>query len=270
MKLSIITINYNNKQGLQLTIASILSQEWTDFEWIVVDGGSTDGSKELIEKYNDHFVWWCSEPDKGIYNAMNKGVSHAVGDYINFMNSGDCFYDEKSLLNLFGLNPQGDIIYGNAYWGLNKKYIFNSPNTLSIDYFVEGSLGHAASFILRDLLRKNPYDEKYKIVSDWKNWIIWLNEGRNFNHVDVPIACFDIEGISSINKPLDQKEREEVWHELFPDEIRKTIFQYHQCVKKNKLNPELDQIYILINKKMAYRKIVRFVKNVLLRIDKLI
>ena len=95
MILSIITINYNNSDGLQRTIESVLSQTWTDFEWIVIDGGSTDGSLDIIKKHASHFSFWCSEPDTGIYNAMNKGITHAKGEYLNFMNSGD-WKKEKS------------------------------------------------------------------------------------------------------------------------------------------------------------------------------
>ena len=80
MKLSIITVNYNNREGLQRTIDSVVSQTFRDFEWIVIDGGSTDGSKELIKQYADHFSYWVSEPDKGIYNAMNKGILKATGE----------------------------------------------------------------------------------------------------------------------------------------------------------------------------------------------
>lgn len=89
MKLSIITINFNNRDGLQRTINSVLSQSFKDFEWIVIDGGSTDGSRNLLEIYKKYFSYWCSEPDKGVYNAQNKGISVAKGEYMSFMNSGD-------------------------------------------------------------------------------------------------------------------------------------------------------------------------------------
>ena len=89
MHLSIVTINYNNLSGLQKTIDSVLSQSFEDFEWIVIDGGSTDGSKELLEQYQEHFAYWCSVPDKGIYNAINKGIKLATGDIIGLLNSGD-------------------------------------------------------------------------------------------------------------------------------------------------------------------------------------
>ena len=115
MKLSIITVNYNNKAGLQKTIDSVVCQTWRDFEWIVIDGGSTDGSKELIEQYQQHFAYWCSEPDKGVYNAMNKGISKAKGEYLNFMNSGDCFYNEYSLSYFHAVyNPSIDVFYADA------------------------------------------------------------------------------------------------------------------------------------------------------------
>ena len=95
MKLSIITINFNNHDGLQKTINSVIAQTWKDFEWIIIDGGSTDGSKNLIEQYDKYITYWISESDKGIYNAMNKGIKIARGDYLQFLNSGDYFYNEK-------------------------------------------------------------------------------------------------------------------------------------------------------------------------------
>ena len=97
MKLSIITINYNNARGLERTIKSVICQTFTNYEYIIVDGGSTDGSLEVINKYADHISKWVSEPDEGIYNAMNKGTRMASGEYFNYMNSGDCFCDAHVL-----------------------------------------------------------------------------------------------------------------------------------------------------------------------------
>lgn len=112
MKLSIITVNLNNLEGLKKTYESVVSQTFTDYEWLVIDGGSTDGSREFIEQHQDKFVYWCSEPDKGIYNAMNKGIMRAKGEYLNFMNSGDCFACEETLLGVFGKLRTADILYG--------------------------------------------------------------------------------------------------------------------------------------------------------------
>ena len=113
MRYSIITINYNNRDGLRKTIESVVNQSCRDIEYIVIDGGSTDGSVEVIEEYAGKIDYWVSERDKGIYNAMNKGLAQAHGEYLNFMNSGDCFHDNDVLINL----PQDadeDIIFGKA------------------------------------------------------------------------------------------------------------------------------------------------------------
>ena len=96
--ISIITINFNDKIGLQRTFDSVFAQDFNDFEYIVIDGGSNDGSKELIEENTDKISYWISEPDKGIYNAMNKGIKVANGEYLLFLNSGDKFYNKKSLI----------------------------------------------------------------------------------------------------------------------------------------------------------------------------
>ena len=100
-QLSIITINYNNLAGLQKTFESVFNQTFQDFEYIVIDGGSTDGSKELIEQYHDKIDYWVSEPDSGIYNAMNKGIVRANGEYLQFLNSGDSLLGENILKNVF-------------------------------------------------------------------------------------------------------------------------------------------------------------------------
>ena len=123
MKLSIITINYNNLGGLRKTINSILSQTWKEYEWIIIDGGSNDGSKELINTTYQRLSqlgfnpisFWCSEQDGGIYNAINKGIKHCGGEYINCMNSGDEFYASDVLQKVFQEKLVGDIVYGDWY-----------------------------------------------------------------------------------------------------------------------------------------------------------
>ena len=97
MKYSIITVNYNNKEGLRKTIESVVRQTYRDFEFIVIDGGSTDGSTDILKEYDEQINYWVSEKDSGIYNAMNKGIKKSIGDYLIFMNSGDCFYQNDVL-----------------------------------------------------------------------------------------------------------------------------------------------------------------------------
>ena len=109
-KLSIITVNLNNREGLRKTAESVVSQTYKDYEWIVIDGGSTDGSKELIEQYAEHISYWVSEPDKGIYNAMNKGIRQAHGEYFLFLNSGDSLCDDDIVESFCVGNFKEDIV----------------------------------------------------------------------------------------------------------------------------------------------------------------
>jgi glycosyltransferase involved in cell wall biosynthesis len=110
-KLSIITINYNDVLGLKRTLESVTGQIYSNFEYIVINGGSTDGSKELLEKYTDKISYWVSEPDQGIYHAMNKGIEKASGEYLLFMNSGDLFYNSGILKEVVDHISKYDLIY---------------------------------------------------------------------------------------------------------------------------------------------------------------
>ena len=149
MILSIITINYNNCAGLKRTIDSVVTQSFQDFEWIVIDGGSSDGSRELIEKYSPHVSYWVSEPDNGVYHAMNKGIDVANGDYLLFLNSGDWLFGANTLQKCISYGFSSDVIYGDSlfvYENQVVEYRFNSPLTLNDLY--TGFLGHASSFEL--------------------------------------------------------------------------------------------------------------------------
>lgn len=225
MKLSIITINYNNKDGLQKTIDSVVCQTWRDFEWIIIDGGSTDGSKELIEQYQQHFAYWCSEPDKGVYNAMNKGIDKAKGEYLQFLNSGDCFHSTDVLKKVsVNLVPNADIVYGDLnYVSDNGSYIVRYPKDLSIHYFLSHSIGHPASYIKAELLKNAGYREDFKIVSDWYKFLEWFREGLIFQHMNVIVADYDTTGISSVNLNLINNENEIVYKEMFGSENRSWI-----------------------------------------------
>lgn len=115
MKISVITINYNNHDGLKKTIQSVVSQSYNDIEYIIIDGGSTDGSVDLIKEYNDKIDYWISETDNGCYHAMNKGVKVASGEYVIFMNSGDYFYADDIIEYFVNSNPSEDVLCGNTY-----------------------------------------------------------------------------------------------------------------------------------------------------------
>ncbi len=152
-KLSIITINLNNKDGLKNTIESVISQDFKDFEFIVIDGLSTDNSLEIIHKYEKQISFWISEPDKGIYNAMNKGIQNANGEYLLMLNSGDILHNKNVLSQVIELGLDKDIVYGNKHELVDDKnsYYTEYPNVLLFSFFYKYSLGHQTSFIRKRL-----------------------------------------------------------------------------------------------------------------------
>ena len=221
MKLSIITVNLNNRDGLQKTIDSVVSQTFKDFEWIVIDGGSTDGSKELIEQYADHFAYWVSEPDKGIYNAMNKGIRVAKGEYLQFLNSGDWLCDASALERCFSHSFSADIVYGDLFFCDGEtQHRYSYPDNLTLYFLYNLSLGHCASFIKRELFTNNPYNEELKIVSDWEFFLKQALNNSIFEHINEDIACFDTKGISSGNNQLVHDERKKVIQTALPPMLR--------------------------------------------------
>lgn len=216
MKISIITINYNNCIGIEKTIKSVLNQTIKDYEYIVIDGGSTDGSVDTLKQNDKNITYWVSEPDKGIYNAMNKGIRKAEGEYCIFMNSGDAFYDLNVLENVIPFLDGTDVVYGNTEYtdGKIRKSVDEPPY---FSFFFVSSFSHQSTFIRTELLKKYLYDESLKIVADWKFFLqtLILNNG-SFKAVDLQISLYDATGISSTNKILYEKEREQVLNSLFP------------------------------------------------------
>lgn len=202
MKLSVITINYNNCGGLRKTIESVVNQTYKEFEYIVIDGGSTDGSVDVIKEYADRIDYWVSEPDKGIYNAMNKGIDVANGEYCLFINSGDNLVGNIVLEQCHVYLDGTDVVCGNIE--TDRGGVWRSPKEISLHYFYSHrSLPHPASFIKTSLLKKYHYDENLKIVSDWKFFIqVLVFDCSSYKDIDVIVSVFDTSGISCTNKAL--------------------------------------------------------------------
>lgn len=170
MRFSIITVNYNNKEGLRKTIESVIHQTYRDFEFIVIDGGSTDGSTNVLKEYDKQIDYWVSEPDGGIYQGMNKGIKKSTGEYLNFMNSGDCFYTDNILENVSSYQSDADFIVGKDFHYNSETHqghvSIQPPRTTMIHFFV-ATLDHQSTFIKQELFNNSLYDEKYRLVSDW-------------------------------------------------------------------------------------------------------
>lgn len=220
MTLSIITINYNNREGLQKTIDSVLSQTWKDYEWIVIDGGSTDSSREMIEQYQEHFAYWCSEPDRGVYHAMNKGITKAQGKYLSFMNSGDTFYDKDTLNDVFSKERSSDILYGDCLQVFEHyKKLLSYPQPMELYTIYGCPLCHQAMIIRTSLLKNRGYDESYKICADYKHLLEVTMRGATYEHVGIVVCQYDMNGISSNYRDLFQREWDEA-HQVFPETTR--------------------------------------------------
>jgi glycosyltransferase involved in cell wall biosynthesis len=247
MRLSIITINKNNASGLQKTMKSVFSQTSQEFEYIVIDGASTDNSKEIICQYANipmnHEFHWISDPDTGIYNAMNKGIKLAQGEYVQFLNSGDTLaasdVTERMLHQLSIINHQVPIMYGNMLKPLSKGILcdrgFAGRLPTLLDFY-NGTLNHSPAYIHRYLFDKyGLYDETLKIVSDWKWYlqvIIFGHEQIEYRNIDVTV--FDMNGISTTNQQLDKNEREQVLASLLPPTLLKDYEQWSFTIEQVK------------------------------------
>ena len=198
---SVITICYNIKDEIERTCRSIINQTWQDFEWIVVDGGSTDGTLEVLQKYKNRINVLISEPDKGVYNAMNKGIKHASGEWLNFMNGGDCFAANDVLEKVFK-NKEYDagVIYGNRNLYCETKCLGTNtyPENVDADYFYNNCLNHQSTFNRAELFTQyGMYNEKNKIISDIEANVIWAKNKVKFQKVDVVVADFYDGGINN-------------------------------------------------------------------------
>lgn len=231
MILSIITINRNNAAGLEKTMRSVAAQTLADFEYVVIDGASTDKSVEVIRYFEASFgdrLKWISEPDKGIYNAMNKGIGMASGDYLQFLNSGDSLVSDNVTMRMTdALKANGfpSILYGNLLKDMPDGKVMRSKGfagkPMSFLGFYTGSLSHPSSYIQKGLFEEyGLYDEGLKIVSDWK-WFVQsiILGGEKPVYTDIDVVLFDMNGISETNRTLDKVERKRVLNELIPSTI---------------------------------------------------
>ncbi|TKC03425.1 glycosyltransferase family 2 protein [Pedobacter cryotolerans] len=210
-KLSVITIVYNNAKDIERTMLSVLNQTYSNIEYILIDGASTDGTKDIIYKYKDRLAQFISEPDKGIYDAMNKGLALATGDYVLFMNSGDEIYDSETVDHVFSSAPSGDIYYGETEmfdenWKSLGQRRHIAPEHFDWHSFKYGmNVSHQAIYIKRSLTE--PYDLQYKYSSDI-DWIIKAaKKSSNVVNTHLYVAKYLVGGMSKQKHLESLKER---------------------------------------------------------------
>lgn len=223
-KLSIITINLNNEEGLKKTIESVVQQTFNNFEFIVIDGKSSDGSLEIIIQNKSNINYWISEPDSGIYNALNKGILQAKGEYCLFLNSGDWLSRPNILEEAFNTNLNADIIAGDVFYfdSLENKIRWHvpSPDILTAKTLFSGTIPHQSTFIKTQLFKTiGLYNENLKIVSDWLFWVeALLEKGCSYQHFNQVVSYFNMNGIScnpSTNS-LPRKEQLMILQKKYP------------------------------------------------------
>lgn len=223
-RLSIITINFNNLAGLKKTLKSVINQNFYNYEYIIIDGGSTDGSRELIEENSNKITYWVSEPDKGIYNAINKGIKKASGKYCLFLNSGDYLVNSTSLTKLFSLNFMEDIVYWNFYLisGKRTRRKFIQPYKLSAALFFNGSINHQSCLIKRSLFDEfGFYFEDYEILADTHFFLKTIIFGNvSTKYINLFLTYYDGNGISAKKTTRVTTERERIQKEFFPEWVR--------------------------------------------------
>lgn len=259
MKFSIITVNYNHRDGLRKTIQSVINQTFTDFEYIIIDGGSEDGSVEVIREYSNKITYWVSERDKGIYNGMNKGIAQAKGTYVNFMNSGDVFYRNDILETVDRLMDGSDFVIGKDYnQDPNNGDIFTTilPIRISMAAFYMWTLPHQSAFIRRSLFKNSLYNESLHIVADWKFYLDKIvYEGKTVQLLDIPICNREQEGISISLASKAVEERHSVLSELLPPGIHK---DYETLAKLDRST--LYKLLNLLDNEKSRKWIIYFIK----------
>lgn len=202
MKISVVTVSYNAIDLIEDTIKSVAAQTYPDVEYIVIDGASKDGTKELINRHSEKISYWVSEPDKGIYDAMNKGIIMAAGDYINFMNAGDCFASDDVIEKFVeSLQEGATVVYGDT---LQLR-----PDGLKLSKALpckflshKGILCHQSAFISLPYHKSHLFDLNYKILADFNFFFNAYNKDHKiFQQVDFTISKFDMTdcGLSKAN-----------------------------------------------------------------------
>lgn len=214
MFVSVITVCFQAAAVIERTLVSVIRQSFTDVEYIVIDGNSQDGTIDIINKYHDKITCFLTEPDTGIYQAMNKGIRLAKGDYCLFLNAGDTFINKDVLSDIAPLLSGESVITGNMITvqdGRIQDFI-QPPTSIDFHFLCNNCLSHQASFIKTALLKSHPYDESLQIASDWKFWFeqLYLNHG-SYKPVDIDISVFARDGLSTRDSSgLTVQEREKV------------------------------------------------------------
>ena len=210
VKISIITVNYNNEKGLEKTIKSVIFQSYGNIEYIIIDGNSKDNSIKIIDKYANKIDKIISEQDNGVYDAMNKGIEISTGDWIIFMNSGDIFYDQNSIASIFKKTIESDVLFGNAIYTKEKKQILVKTKNLNrMNFYMPFS--HQSVFVKSKILKKFGFDTSFSILADFNLFHRLHFKNYKFRFVEAVVCICDANsGISKNQKNAKKIKKERI------------------------------------------------------------
>ena len=229
---SVVTVVRNGVNSIEQTIQSVLAQAFDNIEYIIVDGGSTDGTVDIIRKYGDKITYWVSEPDNGIYDAMNKGIALATGDWIIFMNAGDLFYRDDVVATIFGRGEvTADIFYGDheVVYDSNHSTIKKADRVKNL--WKGMMFCHQSSFVKTALMKRHNFNTQYKIAADFEVLYSLFLSGCIFHYTGIVIASVAADGLSGENTLQTVKEQWMVVRSL-SNGIFKNFFYTYLIVKR--------------------------------------
>lgn len=199
-KISVVTVCYNAAATIEKTMLSVINQTYENIEYIIIDGGSTDGTVDIIKKYADRIAYWVSEPDKGIYDAMNKGIKVATGEWINFIGADDVFYKNNVITNMVSNMKERNVVYygnvifkgsGKIYLGKFTKIKWGTTN-----------ISHQAIFYPKSVYKAYVYNTQYKVYADYAYNLQLLKNNVKFKYINMIVTLYDVTGFSATNKDI--------------------------------------------------------------------
>ncbi len=241
MLLSIITVNKNNADGLAATLQSVAEQTFPQLEQLVIDGLSSDNSMQVVKHFENGISYHCSESDSGIYEAMNKGIEKAKGEYLLFLNSGDTLYSSTVLEEVFSQIDNKDLYYGNLLLtGKGGRLEQQAPAILDLDVMLNSTLWHPCTFIKRTLFEQlGYYNTDFKLAGDYEFFVrCFVKPGIRFQHVNNLVCAFDRSGLSNnpSNASLLSSERNKAWRMNVSDEVYVSLKRYNRFTRSKYYN----------------------------------
>jgi glycosyltransferase involved in cell wall biosynthesis len=203
--MSVVTVVYNGQENLEQTINSVLDQTYDNIEYIIIDGGSKDGTIDIIKRYEDKIDYWVSEPDGGIYSAMNKGTSLCSGDYVSFLPADDWYNKNTIELVVNSIqNSNADYLFGNVNMYEQNAILYVSKGILD-QYKFDIPFNHQSLFVKTKYLLMYPFDLKYKVIADYDFIVKLIRKQLSYIYIDETIANFRLGGISSTTNMTKEK-----------------------------------------------------------------